>query len=166
MRKLREATMIPIVARVLATRKKLTSLSRFNARLMPQENGGPEREGATPFSYYGICYCLLQLSYQYKKNYSYIETPFRDRVYNIGRVKKMVELGDIVDAGFGADYGACTVCRVHEDGTVDLFRPYVQTSDFSTHSQNSEHLICYLGFEEVKKVNPKRLKVLRRSKRN
>lgn len=80
-------------------------------------------------------------------------------------MNNLIGLGDIVDVGLGADYGTCTVSRIHTDGTVDLFRPYTATANFTTSSQDgTSEIICYIGFEEVKRVNRNKLKLLRRNR--
>lgn len=57
--------------------------------------------------------------------------------------------GDVVRVGTMAEclaggYRDCTVKKVNEDETVQLFRPYVHTNDFTYIGG----VICYLGFEE------------------
>ena len=77
-----------------------------------------------------------------------------------------IELGDVVKLGWGQGYDTCTVSQVHKDGTMDLFRPYTATADFSCagREEGSSAVICYVGIEEVKGVNPDRLKLLRKGK--
>jgi len=74
-----------------------------------------------------------------------------------------IGLGDIVALGEG-EYTFSTVTQVHQDGTVDLLRPYVHTGDFSCagSDKGSSRVLAYLGFEEVKRVNPTHLKVFRK----
>lgn len=76
-----------------------------------------------------------------------------------------VGLGDIVSLGWDDGYHSATVTQVHADGTVDLFRPYTHTSDFSCsgREKGSSSVIPYVGFEEIRHVNPSRLKVLRKN---
>lgn len=76
-----------------------------------------------------------------------------------------IGLGDIVSLGWVDGYDTATVVQVHTDGTVDLFRPYTHTSDFSCagREKGSLSVIPYVGFEEIKLVNPDRLKVIRKS---
>ena len=75
-----------------------------------------------------------------------------------------IGLGDVVSSGIG-DYSCATVSQVHEDGTVDIFRPYVHTDDFSMagSQKGSSKVITYIGFEEVKRLNPSKLTLLRKS---
>lgn len=54
-------------------------------------------------------------------------------------------LGDVVRLWDGA-YGSATVRQVHPDGTAQLFRPYVQTADFSCTSG----VIPYVGIEDFR----------------
>jgi hypothetical protein len=76
----------------------------------------------------------------------------------------MLNLGDIVSLGWADGYDTGTVCQVHLDGTVDVFRPYTHTADFScAGSEGASAVICYIGFETVNRVNPERLVVLRKS---
>lgn len=72
----------------------------------------------------------------------------------------IIGLADVVSLGFnGGEYDCATVCKVNEDGTVDLFRPYTHTADFSY----TGGVICYVGIETVKSINPERLKLIRKS---
>ena len=48
----------------------------------------------------------------------------------------VVSLGGLVDEG----YNTATVSQVYDDGTVDLFRPYVHTADFFLHWWS--YLLC------------------------
>jgi hypothetical protein len=75
-----------------------------------------------------------------------------------------IGLGDVVVLGFGNGYNVATVTQVHKDGTVDLLRPYVHTGDvsYSGSDEGSSRVLGYLGFEEVKRVNPERLDRLRK----
>ncbi len=80
-------------------------------------------------------------------------------------MSESIGLGDIVSLGWEDGYSSATVSHVHRDGTVDLFRPYTATADFSCAGRdNSTAVICYVGIEEVKGVNPERLKLLRKGK--
>jgi hypothetical protein len=77
----------------------------------------------------------------------------------------MLNLGDIVSFQWAGDgYGIGTVCQVHKDGTVDVFRPYTHTADFSCagSEEGSIAVICYVGIEKVRHVNPTSLKLLRK----
>ncbi len=70
-----------------------------------------------------------------------------------------LNLGDVVSCGWSDGYADGTVCQVHMDGTVDVFRPFVHASDFSTSGSNpgSIRVACYVGTETVNNVNPDRL---------
>lgn len=71
-----------------------------------------------------------------------------------------ISLGDVVSIavdGSGA-YTSATVCKVNEDGTVNLFRPYTHTADFSY----TGGVICYVGIEHIDSVNPKHLTLLQK----
>lgn len=70
-----------------------------------------------------------------------------------------IGLGDTVVLGFSNGYNVATVTQVHEDGTVDLLRPYVHTGDvsYAGSDKGSSRVLGYLGFEEIKRVNPKNL---------
>jgi len=68
-------------------------------------------------------------------------------------------LGDVVSFDWKDGWDQATVNFVHPDGTVDLFRPYVQTADFSYTSG----VICYVGIDtDNKRVNPSKLKLVRK----
>jgi len=71
---------------------------------------------------------------------------------------KDLGLGDIVVLGVGG-YNVATVTQVHKDGTVDLLRPYVHTGDvsYSGNAEGSSRVLAYLGFEEIKNINPNHL---------
>lgn len=75
-----------------------------------------------------------------------------------------IGLGDVVVLGFNGGYNVATVTQVHQDGTVDLLRPYVHTGDvsYAGSDEGSSRVLGYLGFEEVKRVNPKHLDRLRK----
>jgi hypothetical protein len=79
--------------------------------------------------------------------------------------KQVVGLGDVVYLGWDDGYSNGTVCQVHKDGTVDIYRPYAHASDFSCagRDEGSLSIICYTGLETVKYVNPERLKVVRKN---
>lgn len=85
---------------------------------------------------------------------------------NIVLKSEPVNLGDIVSLGWSDGYDTATVVQVHKDGTVDLFRPYTHTSDFSCSGREAGSLsvIPYVGYEEIKNVNPERIKVVRKNK--
>jgi hypothetical protein len=70
-----------------------------------------------------------------------------------------IGLGDVVSLGWNDGYDNATVCKVHEDGTVDLFRPYTHTADYSY----TGGVICYVGIERCDRVDPSRLRLLRKS---
>lgn len=73
-----------------------------------------------------------------------------------------IALGDIVrnsrDAAIPFSYPDSTVCKVNEDGTVNLFRPYVHTGDFSY----TGGVICYVGISLTNNVNPKHLMLVQK----
>lgn len=78
----------------------------------------------------------------------------------------MIGLGDIVRMSLEEGYSDATVIAVHPNGEVDVFRPYVHTSDFSYGGKDGRsELLAYLGFERVDCVNPERLKLLRKGQR-
>jgi hypothetical protein len=70
-----------------------------------------------------------------------------------------IGLGDVVSLGWNNGYDNATVCKVHEDGTVDLFRPYTHTADYSY----TGGVICYVGIDQIDHVDPKRLTLLCKS---
>lgn len=69
-----------------------------------------------------------------------------------------IGLADIVelDCVSHNPYSHCTVCKLNEDGTVNLFRPYTHTADFSY----TGGVICYVGIEHIDNVNPANLKLI------
>lgn len=73
-----------------------------------------------------------------------------------------VSLGDIVELSCisTAPYRHCTVSKLNEDGTVNLFRPYVHTSDFSY----TGGVICYVGIENIDSVNPAHLTLIEKGR--
>ena len=79
--------------------------------------------------------------------------------------EEIVGLGDIVSLKWDDGYADGTVCQVHKDGTVDVFRPFTHASDFSVagRREGSLSLMCYVGVEVSKDIDPKRLKVLRKA---
>jgi len=79
-------------------------------------------------------------------------------------MEKTIGLGDTVSLQWEG-YCIGTVCQVNNDGTIDVFRPYVQTADFSMRgSEDGSHsVICYIGIETSKRVDPKRVKLLVKS---
>ncbi len=78
---------------------------------------------------------------------------------------KKLGLGDIVDLGWKDGHSNATVTQVHADGTVDLLRVYVHTSDFlcSGRRKDSHSLLAWIGFEEIRDVDPKHYKCVRRN---
>jgi len=75
-----------------------------------------------------------------------------------------IGLGDVVTFGWDDGYSTGTVCKVHLDGTVDVFRPYVHANDFSySGGEGASAVICYIGFETTPRIDPKSLKLLRKS---
>ncbi len=73
-----------------------------------------------------------------------------------------INLGDIVELNNDSNnpYRHCTVCKVNDDGTVNLFRPYTHTSDFSY----TGGVICYVGIEHIDNVNPSHLRLIEKGK--
>ena len=71
-------------------------------------------------------------------------------------------LGDVVSFNWNGNYDAATVCQVHANGTVDVFRPYTHANDFSCAGRypGSLSLICYVGVETVRDMNPKNIKLI------
>ena len=87
-----------------------------------------------------------------------------DPLYTAEKKYDEIALGDTVSLKFG-DYDIGTVSQVHKDGTVDVFRTYVHTADFSMcgSEDGSSSVICYIGTETVKRLDPKKhLKLLRK----
>ncbi len=76
-----------------------------------------------------------------------------------------VALGDVVSLNWNDGYCHATVTQVHKDGTVDLLRPYVHTSDtsYSGRHKDSSSVLAYLGFEEVRDIKPERLTLVRKA---
>ena len=79
--------------------------------------------------------------------------------------KDTIGLGDIVSFNWPGGYDTGTVCQIHEDGTVDVFRPFTHAEDFSMVGRKTGSLsvICYVGTETVRDLNPARLTLLRKS---
>ena len=74
-----------------------------------------------------------------------------------------IGLGAVVALGWSDGYDNGTVCAVHEDGTIDIFRPYIHANDFSMSAgEGSSGVICYIGSETCKRVDPKRVKLIRK----
>lgn len=89
--------------------------------------------------------------------------PESEQAALLSAVNKLAEsreigLGDVVSLGWTDGYDNATVCKVNEDGTVNLFRIYVHTNDFSY----TGGVICYVGTETVEHVVPSRLRILRK----
>ena len=75
-------------------------------------------------------------------------------------------LGDIVHLGWSDGYADGTVCAVHDDGSVDVFRPFVHTSDFSYGGgdNGTSRICCYIGIEIVTRLQPHtNVKLLRKN---
>lgn len=80
-------------------------------------------------------------------------------------MEKSIGLGDVVSLNWKDGYADGTVSHVHLDGTVDVFRPYTATADFSCAGRDgSSRVLCYVGIEECKNVNPKHLTFLRKGR--
>lgn len=79
--------------------------------------------------------------------------------------KQEIGLGDIVSFQWEDGYSHSTVSQVHADGTVDLFRPYVQTADFSYSGKHegSSAVVCYVGISTCERIDPKRMKLVKKS---
>jgi hypothetical protein len=76
-----------------------------------------------------------------------------------------LSLGDVVSFQWqGSGYDTGTVCQVHTDGTVDVFRPFTHTGDFSYTGRNpgSSAVTCYVGVEVVKSMSPASLTLVRK----
>jgi len=81
--------------------------------------------------------------------------------------RQSIGLGDVVSLGWIDGYDNGTVCKVNADGTVDVFRPYVHTNDFTYGGalmERSSSVLCYIGVETTERINPKHLKLIRKSK--
>jgi hypothetical protein len=78
-------------------------------------------------------------------------------------MSKLIELGDIVSFGWGDGYDCGTVCT-EKDGKIDIVRPYTHTTDFSSHGneEGSSAVMCYVGVEYVRSVDPSRVTLLRK----
>ena len=73
-------------------------------------------------------------------------------------------LGDTVRLNWADGFADGTVSHVHLDGTVDVFRPYVHHSGCSyAGREGSSRVICYVGIEESKNLNPEYVTVLKKS---
>ena len=81
-------------------------------------------------------------------------------------MEKTIGLGDTVSLQWDDGYADGTVCQVHNDGTVDVFRPYTHHAGFSCigRREGSTSVICYIGTEVVKDIRPDRLALLRKCK--
>jgi hypothetical protein len=79
--------------------------------------------------------------------------------------EQTIGLGDVVSFQWPDGYDTATVCQVHTDGNVDVFRPYTHASDFSCSGRypGSLSIMCYVGVETVRGMNPKKLKLVRKS---
>lgn len=75
-------------------------------------------------------------------------------------------LGDVVSHQWSDGYDNGTICQVHKDGTVDVFRPYVHAADFSCagRHEGSLSILTYIGVETCKDIHPKHLKMVRKNK--
>lgn len=70
-----------------------------------------------------------------------------------------IALGDVVRLGNDKNpFPDHTVSKVNEDGTVNLFRPYVHTADFSY----TGGVICYVGFSQTDNVDPYHLTLVQK----
>ena len=66
-------------------------------------------------------------------------------------------LGDTVSCGWVDGWDTAIVSRLNEDGTIDLFRPYGTTADFSY----TGGVMCYVGIETIEGCRPGSYKLLR-----
>lgn len=75
-----------------------------------------------------------------------------------------IGLGDIISFRWHEGYDIGTVCQIHADGTVDVFRPYTHAADFSCSGRKAGSLsvLCYVGVETVKDVQPRNLTLVRK----
>ncbi len=73
-----------------------------------------------------------------------------------------IGLGDVVSFGWNDGYYIGTVIQTHTNGTVDVYRPYIHTNDFSCSGrrEGSQSVICYIGTETVNDVDPSRLTLI------
>jgi len=88
-----------------------------------------------------------------------------EQVINMSN-EQVIGLGDVVSFKWSSTgYDTGTVCQVHASGTVDVFRPFTHTSDFSCAGRYEKSLsvMCYVGTEIVKGVNPRNLKLILKS---
>lgn len=76
--------------------------------------------------------------------------------------KHAIGLADVVTLDYNPShpYNHCTVCKVNDDGTVNLFRPYTHTADFSY----TGGVICYVGTEHIDNVNPAHLRLIEKGR--
>jgi hypothetical protein len=73
-------------------------------------------------------------------------------------------LGDTVRLNWADGYADGTVSHIHPDGTIDVFRPYTHHSGVSyAGREGSSRVICYVGIEECKNMNPYMVTVLKKS---
>lgn len=89
------------------------------------------------------------------------------KMKDMNEAKQVVGLGDVVafENDLFHDYNQSTVSQVHKDGTVDLFRVYVHSNDFSCagRHEGSLSVICYIGTETIRDVNPEGLRIIRKN---
>jgi len=57
---------------------------------------------------------------------------------------KDLKLGDVIRLGINGTYEDATVYRINKNGSVQVWRPYVQTADFSY----TGGVIPYIGIED------------------
>lgn len=78
-----------------------------------------------------------------------------------------IGLGDIVGFVWEDGYNDGTVCQVHADGTIDIFRVYVHTGGIAMagRREGSLSVITYIGTETIRDIDPSRarLKLLRKA---
>jgi hypothetical protein len=78
--------------------------------------------------------------------------------------KSTIGLGDIVSFNWPDGYDNGTVSQIHKNGTVDVFRPFTHIADFSCSGRHegSSSVMCYVGIETVRDIDPVRLTLIRK----
>jgi hypothetical protein len=97
-------------------------------------------------------------------HYSVKDTARKLEQQHTGGITMTIGLGDIVSFSWKDGYDTGTVCQVHDNGDVDVFRPYTHAEDFSMTGRHkgSLSIICCVGVETVKDINPTRLTLVRK----
>lgn len=79
-------------------------------------------------------------------------------------MESKIELGDTVSHGWTDGFDSGVVCKVYDDGMVDVFRPYVSHAGFSmSGGEGASAVICYIGISTTRYMNPNSLKLLKKS---